>query len=114
MTDPVSYTLLDPTGNLTLLVTSPVPEPAQPETARRLMELEPATEQVGFVSFRPEGVRLRMAGGEFCGNASLSAAALYLTRQDLESGTVSVTVSGRSSGLGIWPSRKSSRASLEG
>ena len=73
----VDYTVLDPTGNITLLVTTPVPVPEQPLTAKKLMELEPAAEQVGFVS-DPAGssIRLRMAGGEFCGNAAMSAAAL--------------------------------------
>ena len=94
MSQTVSYTLLDPTGNVTLLVETPVPIESQPETALGLMEREPKTEQVGFVAFPAEGVRLRMAGGEFCGNASLSAAALYLTRQGRESGTVPVSVSG--------------------
>ena len=94
MSRTVSYTLLDPTGNVTLLVETPVPVEAQPELALRLMESEPKTEQVGFVSFPSDGVRLRMAGGEFCGNASLSAAALYLARQGRENGTVPVSVSG--------------------
>lgn len=90
----ISYTLLDPTGNITLLVETPVPAESQPELALRLMELEPKTEQVGFVAFPSGGVRLRMAGGEFCGNASLCAAALHMTRQGRENGTVSVSVSG--------------------
>ena len=94
MSRTVSYTLLDPTGNTTLLVETPVPAEVQPDLALRLMEREPRTEQVGFVSFPSDGVRLRMAGGEFCGNASLSAAALCLTRQGRESGTVPVSVSG--------------------
>ena len=80
MTGPLSYALLDPTGNMTLLAETPVPEAAQPLTAKRLMALEPATEQVGFVSKTEDGIGLRMAGGEFCGNASMSAAVLYLLR----------------------------------
>ena len=94
MSRTVTYTLLDPTGNTTLLVETPVPPEAQPGLALRLMEREPKTEQVGFTAFPADGVRLRMAGGEFCGNASLSAAALCLARQGKENGTVSVSVSG--------------------
>ncbi len=94
MSQSLRYTLLDPTGNITLLAESAVPETDQPETALRLMELEPSTEQVGFVSFSDHGVRLRMAGGEFCGNASLCAAALSLDRMGRTEGTVSVSVSG--------------------
>ena len=75
---PLRYSVLDPTGNVTLLVETPVPEKEQPALAKKLMALEPGTEQVGFVRFGPEAVSLRMAGGEFCGNASMSAAVLYL------------------------------------
>ena len=94
MTEPLSYTLLDPTGNITLLAETPVPEASQPLTAKRLMELEPATEQVGFVRILENGIDLRMAGGEFCGNASMSAAVLYLLRKNRDSGEVTVRVSG--------------------
>ena len=96
----LEYTLLDPTGNLTLLAETPVPTAAQPSVARQLMALEPEAEQVGFVSFGEDGVSLRMAGGEFCGNASMSAAALYLERRDSKreqpscERSVSVSVSG--------------------
>ena len=97
----LSCCILDPTGNITALVEGDVPVSRQPETAARIMRLRPETEQVGFVRMRgadhaeesaqdTEGqnetlnsgiqVRLRMAGGEFCGNASMSAAALYRYR----------------------------------
>ena len=42
------------------------------------MEKEPSCEQVGFVFRNEQGEYcLSMAGGEFCGNASMSAAALF-------------------------------------
>ena len=94
MTGKLSYVLLDPTGNVTLLAETPVPEAAQPLTAKQLMELEPAAEQVGFVSDTDDGIGLRMAGGEFCGNASMSAAVLYLLRKGRDGGEVTVHVSG--------------------
>ena len=94
MTGKLSYALLDPTGNMTLLAETPVPEAAQPLTAKQLMELEPAAEQVGFVSDTDDGIGLRMAGGEFCGNASMSAAVLYLLRKGRDGGEVTVHVSG--------------------
>ena len=72
----MDYTLLDPTGNRTLLVTTPVAEPRQPALAAALMAAEPGTEQVGFFALTEEGFSLRMAGGEFCGNASLCAAVM--------------------------------------
>lgn len=73
------YFLLDPTGNMTALVTDRVAQEHQPAVAAALMQNEPACEQVGFVN----GSNLRMAGGEFCGNASLSAAALFCYRNPL-------------------------------
>lgn len=94
MNGPVSYALYDPTGNLTLLAETPVPEGEQPAVAQALMEAEPGTEQVGFVTADADGVRLRMAGGEFCGNASMCAAAWFLERAGQERETVSVSVSG--------------------
>lgn len=94
MTRTLSYTLFDPTGNMTLLVETPVPAAEQPSAARQLMALEPETEQVGFVTHTEGGPALRMAGGEFCGNASMSAAALYLMRTGRSGGVVSVRVSG--------------------
>ena len=73
------YVKMDPTGNITVLVTDPVPREEQPELAGRLMA-DPSVggEQVGFLK-RPEDpacrIHLQMMGGEFCGNATMSAAA---------------------------------------
>ena len=87
----IKYSILDPTGNITALVESYVEMERQPETAAFLMQLHPEVEQVGFVDFdlsrgengQEDGVyaKLRMAGGEFCGNASMCAAALFLIRK---------------------------------
>ena len=74
--------ILDPTGNITALVESPVEIAHQPSVAQKIMALYPQVEQVGFL--RPgngeELPELRMAGGEFCGNASMSAAALLASQ----------------------------------
>ena len=101
------YTFLDPTHNYTILCESEVPEEKQPEAAAFLMEKEPLCEQVGFwKALRPAALRdeassllphaaLRMAGGEFCGNAAMASAALYCEKYGLpENGTVKVAVSG--------------------
>lgn len=94
----IPYTLCNPTGNITLLAESPVPAEKQPAVARMLMEREPETEQVGFVRLAaaPDGcdVSLRMAGGEFCGNATLSAAMLFLEQKGLKEGCLTLRVSG--------------------
>ena len=90
------YSIMNPTGNITALVEADVETALQPVIADRIMQRHPEVEQVGFVTFSapPGGIQvsLRMAGGEFCGNASMSAAALYLLRMAArETGTSSRT-----------------------
>lgn len=92
----VTYTKIDPSGNITVLVESPVEAWLRPWAAEQICLAEPDTEQVGFVS-APEGscdFRLDMAGGEFCGNACLSAAALWLERSGYLSARLALSVSG--------------------
>lgn len=91
----LDYALMDPAGNRTILVRTPVPERRQPGIAAGLMALEPTAEQVGFLGTSPDGLpALRMAGGEFCGNAAMSAAALHILRSGMDRGQVMVAVSG--------------------
>lgn len=95
MTGELRYTMMDPSGNVTILVESPVPEAEQPAIAERLLALEPSAEQVGFLTrCDASGVALRMAGGEFCGNAAMCAAVYYAQQNDLTGGTISVDISG--------------------
>ena len=84
----LQYTIWDPTGNITALVETPTEVADQPALAAELMARHPEVEQVGFLRFPPsenarDAAELRMAGGEFCGNASISAAALRLLRRGL-------------------------------
>ena len=91
--------IFDPTGNITALVESAVEPEAQPSAAARIMARFPAVEQVGFVCLperEDEPVALRMAGGEFCGNATMCAAAWYAERARLSEGTIVVATSGAS------------------
>ena len=94
----MKVSILDPTGNITALVEEPVPPAEQPAAAAELMARCPAVEQVGFVRFTAGAdgtdASLRMAGGEFCGNASMCAAALALLRSGGERGSVRLRVSG--------------------
>lgn len=107
----IRYCIFDPTGNITALVESEVDAEDQPAVAARIMELEPAVEQVGFVAYAADAeqadhdsgmdnteagvpVSLRMAGGEFCGNATMCAAALFAIRSGLQGGEVPVKVAG--------------------
>ncbi|MEG1917831.1 MAG: hypothetical protein RR092_04150 [Oscillospiraceae bacterium] len=72
------YQSFDPTKNITLLVETPVPRALHAPVARALLARDPSGEQVGFLEppTRPGArLHLQMMGGEFCGNASLSAAA---------------------------------------
>ena len=86
----IEYGLWNPTGNRTILVESPVEEQAQPALAAQLMAAEPTAEQTGFVTCREDAVFLRMAGGEFCGNAALSAAACWCLRHGMAVGESTV------------------------
>ena len=92
-----SYIYADPTGNITLL--APMPEDdslSLSDAASALMEKEPDAEQIGFLSPGDADcdVTLHMAGGEFCGNAAMSAAAVYALCSGLNSADVHVRVSG--------------------
>lgn len=76
----LNYSIFDPAGNTTALVESPIDVSLQPSAADAIMQKHPEVEQVGFVRFDtepPVNAQLRMAGGEFCGNASMCAAVLH-------------------------------------
>ena len=90
----VKYSILDPTGNITALVADEVEIGSQPYVASLIMKNEPAVEQVGFLDVKNR--RMRMAGGEFCGNASMCAAVMCLEDglQNGESSDILLDVSG--------------------
>jgi diaminopimelate epimerase len=100
----IEYCIFDPTGNITALVETEVDVPSQPEVAAEIMRRHSDVEQVGFVRMYAPGegpggasVYLRMAGGEFCGNATMSSAALFAKRNEEHFGDivgVSVAVDG--------------------
>lgn len=91
------YHIFDPTGNITALVESPLAPEKRRAAADAIMARHPEVEQLGFVTLADSGVSLRMAGGEFCGNAGMSAAALWLLARNEREGeekSVSLRVSG--------------------
>ncbi len=89
----IKYNYIDPSGNITILVESEITGTEQSAVSKKLMDAEPACEQVGFVRKSSRRVRLRMAGGEFCGNAVMSAAVLLCDDTGASVGqTRSVTV----------------------
>ncbi len=91
----IHYSILDPTGNITALVESPVWASERQAAAAAIMQRHDDVEQAGFLS--PAGEdglpALEMAGGEFCGNATMCAASLLALR-GLYGDTVSLRVSG--------------------
>jgi len=90
----IDYTVLDPTGNITIFVDTCVPEALHAAVAAALLEAEPTAEQVGFITREPGcDISVRMAGGEFCGNACMAAGALFVHRGG-SPGSVIVKMSG--------------------
>ena len=76
------YTVIDPTKNITLLVTTPVQRALQAQTAAWLLRREKDAEQVGFLEPSDTApARLQRMGGEFCGNATMGLGA-WLCRRD--------------------------------
>ena len=100
----LQYSIWDPTGNITALVESPVDESEQRAVAASIMARHAAVEQVGFVRLPDEKsapAALRMAGGEFCANASMSAASLWALRLGLCEGELSLAVSGAEDAVAV-------------
>ena len=102
------YEIWDPTGNITALVDDEVEVALQPCVGRRIMEAHPEVEQVGFVRTLDAAgghgavVELRMAGGEFCGNASMCAAAWFAEK------TLGKPMAGKSERVlvGVWGAKR--------
>lgn len=103
----LSYRLMNPSGNITVLVETPVAPGERRAVAMHLMRLEPLSEQVGFLSNRSHGIRLDMAGGEFCGNATMSAAVCCAMDANLQNGSVPVEVSGEPDTMTVQLERQS-------
>jgi diaminopimelate epimerase len=97
----IKFAKMNPTENMTILVESPLPHEKYGETAARLMAYGSLfAEQVGYIE-KPASAhsraRLHMMGGEFCGNATMSTAALIAFDDGVKGGqktTISLEVSG--------------------
>ena len=79
-----------PTENMTLLIETPVPREQHLEVAEKLIAYGSVyAEQAGYIE-EPENPlaakRLQMMAGEFCGNASLSLAAVLAEEKGLKVG----------------------------
>ena len=83
---PVRYVVLNPSGNLTALVTEWGGAEDEAEITAHLMQ---ESEQVAYLdppSLPGALARIRLMGGEFCGNAAMAAGA-WLVRDELAVGS---------------------------
>lgn len=94
----IPYILADPSGNTTAFITEQIPKEEQSALSKQLMGHDfSLAEQVAFLSLpekQNDPIRIRMMGGEFCGNASRSSAACYLETLSRNEGTFLVDCSG--------------------
>lgn len=91
------YAVIRPGGNDTALVFGIERDAGRrQEINAAIMNAHPNVEQVGFVELDPAALELLMAGNEFCGNATRSAAWLALAGAE---GTIQIQVSGVSEPL---------------
>lgn len=91
----IDYIVFDPSKNITALIISKVDPSSYIDISKKIMDKEPQVEQVGFLTY--DGgldILLRMAGGEFCGNATMCAAVYCAMKNDLSNAYVKVKVLG--------------------
>lgn len=75
------YITADPTGNITVLISTPYTAENRKDMISAAFELVPDCEQAGFImSESDDSVSIEMMGYEFCGNATLSASSLRAYR----------------------------------
>lgn len=95
MNKQIKITILNPGGNVTALIDGADRSLDERKIINdKIMAKFPRVEQVGFIGYSP--LRLVMAGGEFCGNATRCAAFLSLKRKP---GRINVSVSGTNQSL---------------
>lgn len=117
----VNFVKLNPTQNMTILVESPVPRARHRSAALALMDYGGVyAEQVGFIEPPRDPAawgRVQMMGGEFCGNATMSLAALLALDRKLPPSPFEIPVecSGADAPVKVRvrPGRRAVRCSLE-
>ena len=83
----IFYRIADPTNNITILVTNEMEKKNYPVIAEGLLKSIRYAEQVAFLEDpirKGSRIGMCMMGGEFCGNATLSAAALMAQKDGLK------------------------------
>ncbi|MFM9277495.1 diaminopimelate epimerase [Paenibacillus jiagnxiensis] len=88
----IEFVKVNPTQNMTILVTTKHRAEEYAHIASKVMSYENVyAEQVGFIEqpVKPEAAaHLQMAGGEFCGNACMALAALIASEKGIAAGGV--------------------------
>ena len=89
----IEYFIVSSSGNVTALVTTPTEKNDYKKISTALFKTHSEVEQIGFLKNDGDMLTLNMSGGEFCGNAILSAVALI---SDLtgKTGEYTVKISG--------------------
>ena len=78
----LEYSIVRPGGNDTCLIHNIVEQQSiRKEISETIMQNHPNVEQVAFIETNPDRAEILMAGGEFCGNATRSAAWKILNQQ---------------------------------
>lgn len=92
----IRYIKADPSGNTTIFVLSQTVPAQRSALAAKLLRPDCiGAEQVGYLTMaQDKTIRVDMMGGEFCGNASRSAAAYALMRSGKTEGDYAVSCSG--------------------
>lgn len=91
----IEYVVMDPSKNITILVLTEINKSCYGEIAKILLNKEKNAEQVGFLTFTKDcDINICMAGGEFCGNATMSAAVYYALKNNKNAENVKIKIQG--------------------
>lgn len=101
------YEILNPSGNITALVTKYVPREKYKEISNEIMKNNPNIEQVGFLKKYSNSIfRLEMAGLEFCGNASRAFACFLVKEKYINTEKFEISVTGYDNLIGCIVEKK--------
>lgn len=101
------YEILNPSGNITALVTKDVPREKYKEISNEIMKNNPNIEQVGFLKKYSNSIfRLEMAGLEFCGNASRAFACFLVKEKYVNTEKFEISVTGYDNLIGCIVEKK--------
>ena len=91
----LEYYILNPIGNITALVIDQgISVGDYKNISEKIMQKHSTVEQIGFLKTDGNHPVLRMAGGEFCGNATMCAAVLFCEINNMTATDIFVEVYG--------------------